>query len=223
MWYLAEESAAFITQESQDNFFDLSDDGGDDFPVGSGSDIESETEGEYTKSNTTDEDKLEQNVFGTGPIPKQKRGCWTRGGIRGGINVSHERHRTQLPQDKQLGTQPLLDEQPAAPRIAEEGESSRDKDGDTGGNEKDNHWWTTEVKAPPVYLFQANPGVLIETPENLRPTFCFLKFFSAMRWLSFLLLKQVVMLRKFVKTWLLREVHNSENGSQQMPQKWECL
>ena len=46
MRYSAEEAAAIITQESQDNLFDLSDDGDDDFPVGSGSDIESETEEE---------------------------------------------------------------------------------------------------------------------------------------------------------------------------------
>ena len=43
---LAEQAAAIITQESQDNLFDLSNDGDDDFPVGSGSDIESETEEE---------------------------------------------------------------------------------------------------------------------------------------------------------------------------------
>ena len=56
MWYSAEEAAAIITQEFQDKFFDFSDDGDDDFPVGSGSGIESETEEEYTKSDTTDED-----------------------------------------------------------------------------------------------------------------------------------------------------------------------
>ena len=94
---LAEQAAAIITQESQDNLFDLSNDGDDDFPVGSGSDIESETEEEYTESDTTDEDKLEQNVFGTGPILKRKRGCQTRRGIRGGINVSGERSGTQPP------------------------------------------------------------------------------------------------------------------------------
>ena len=92
-----QETAAIITQESQDNLFDLFDDGNDDFPVGSGSDIESETEEKYTKSDTTDEDKLEKNVFGSGPIPKQRRGCQTRGDIRGGINVSRERHGTQPP------------------------------------------------------------------------------------------------------------------------------
>ena len=129
MRYSAEEAAAIITQESQDNLFDLSDDGDDDFPVGSGSDIESETQEEYTESDTTDEDELEQNVFGTGPIPKQRRECGTRAGIRVGFNVSGEIS----------GTQPPQDERPAAPWIAEEGESSRDKDSDTGGNEKDNH------------------------------------------------------------------------------------
>ena len=36
MWYSAEEAAAIITQESQYNLFDLSDDDNDDFPVGSG-------------------------------------------------------------------------------------------------------------------------------------------------------------------------------------------
>ena len=55
--------------------FDLSDDGDDDFPVGSGSDIESETEEEYTESDTTDEDELEQNILGTGPISKRRTGC----------------------------------------------------------------------------------------------------------------------------------------------------
>ena len=70
---MAEEAAAIITQESQDNFFDLFDYCNDDFPVVSGSDIESETEEEYTESDTTDEDKLEQNVLGTAPIPKQRR------------------------------------------------------------------------------------------------------------------------------------------------------
>ena len=139
MRYSAEEAAAIITQESQDNLFDLSDDGDDDFPVGSGSDIESETQEEYTESDTTDEDELEQNVFGNDPIPKRRRGYRTRGGIRVGFNVSGERSGTQPPQDEQLGTQPPQDEQPAAPRIAEEGESSRDKDSDTDGNEKDNH------------------------------------------------------------------------------------
>ena len=63
MRYSAEEAAAIITQESQDNLFDLSDDGDDDFPVGSGSDIESETEEENTESEATDEDELEQNVL----------------------------------------------------------------------------------------------------------------------------------------------------------------
>ena len=29
------------------------------------------------------------------------------------------------------------------------------------------------MKAPPFYPFQANPGVLIEKPENLQPTFFF--------------------------------------------------
>ena len=53
-----------------------------------------------------------------------------------GINVSGERRGTQPPQDEQLGTQPSQDERPVAPRIAEEGESSRDKDGDTGSNER---------------------------------------------------------------------------------------
>ena len=99
MRYLAEEAAAIITQESQDNPFDLSDDGDDYFPVGSESEIESETD-EYTESDITDEDELEQNVFGTGSIPKRRRGCQTRGGIKGGIKVSGER----------LGTQPLQDE-----------------------------------------------------------------------------------------------------------------
>ena len=140
MQYSGEEAAAIITQESQDNLFDLSDDGEDDFPVGSGSDIESETEEGYTESDKTDEEELGQNVFGTDPIPKRRRGCWTRRVIRGGINVSGERNGTQPPQDEQLD----------APRIAEEEESSRDKDGDSGGNEKDNPLWTTEVKAPPV-------------------------------------------------------------------------
>ena len=134
MGYSPEEPAAIITQESQDNFFDLSDDGNDGFPVSSGSDIESETEEEYTVSDTTDEDELEQNAFGTGPIRKRRRGCRTRGGIRGGKNIPGERHGTQPPQDKPLGIQPPNDERPAPPRIAEEGESSRDKDGDTGGN-----------------------------------------------------------------------------------------
>ena len=115
MRYSAEEAAAIITQESQDNLFDLSDDGDDDFPVGSGSDIESETQEEYTESDTTDEDELEQNVFGTGPIPKQRRECGTRAGIRVGFNVSGERSGTQPPQDEQLGTQPPQDERPAAP------------------------------------------------------------------------------------------------------------
>ena len=73
MWYSAEEAAAIITQESQYNLFDLSDDGNDDFPVGSGSDIEPETEEEYTESDTIDEDKLEQNVFGTDPMLKRRR------------------------------------------------------------------------------------------------------------------------------------------------------
>ena len=120
------------------------------------------------------------------------------------------------------GTQPPQDERPAASRIAEEGESSRDKDSDTGGNEKDNHRWTREVKATPVYPFQANPGVLIKAQENLQPTF-FFEVFLNVKWLSFLLLKQIAMLRKFVKTWLLREVHYSGNGNQQTLQKWECL
>ena len=88
MGYSPEEPSAIITQESQDNFFDLSDDGNDGFPVSSGSDIESETEEEYTVSDTTDEDELEQNAFGTGPIRKRRRGCRTRGGIRGGQEYS---------------------------------------------------------------------------------------------------------------------------------------
>ena len=62
-----------------------------------GSDIESETEEEYTESDITDEGELEQNVFGTGPIPKRRRGCRTRGDIREGINVS-----THPPQDVEL-------------------------------------------------------------------------------------------------------------------------
>ena len=44
MRYSAEEAAAIITEESQDNRFDLSDERDEDFPVDSGSDIESETE-----------------------------------------------------------------------------------------------------------------------------------------------------------------------------------
>ena len=52
--------------------------------------------------------------------------------------MSGERRGTQPPQDERLGTQPSQDERPVAPRIAE-GESSRDKDGDTGSNVKDNH------------------------------------------------------------------------------------
>ena len=71
-----------------------------------GSDIESETEEEYTESDITDEGELEQNVFGTGPIPKRRRGCRTRGDIREGINVSGERSGTHPPQDERLGTQP---------------------------------------------------------------------------------------------------------------------
>ena len=59
--------------------------------MGSGLDIESEAEEEYIKSSTTDEDQLEQSVFGTVPIQKQRRGCQRRGGIRGGINVPGER------------------------------------------------------------------------------------------------------------------------------------
>ena len=43
--------------------------------MGSGSDIESETEEEYTESDTTDEDELEQNILGTGPISKRRTGC----------------------------------------------------------------------------------------------------------------------------------------------------
>ena len=85
---------------------------------------------------------------------------------------------TQPPQDEWLGTQPPQDQRPAAPRIAAKGEISSDRDDDTGGNEKVNHWWTTEVKAPPVYLFQANPGAFIEMPENLRPTFFFEVFLN---------------------------------------------
>ena len=44
MRYAAEEAAAIITQESQDNLLDLSDESDKDFPVVSGSDIESETD-----------------------------------------------------------------------------------------------------------------------------------------------------------------------------------
>ena len=32
------------------------------------------------------------------------------------------------------------------------------------------------MKAPPIYPFQANPGVLIKTLENLRPSFFFAVF-----------------------------------------------
>ena len=48
-----------LHKNSKTIFFDFSDDGDDDFPVGSGSGIESETEEEYTESDTTDEDELE--------------------------------------------------------------------------------------------------------------------------------------------------------------------
>ena len=120
MRYSAEETTAIITQESQENLFDLSDDDDDDFPVGIGSDIESESEEEYTESDTTDKNELEQNIFGIGPIPRHRRGCRTRGGIRGDINVSGERRGNQPPQDERLGTQPPQNEQPADPRIAEE-------------------------------------------------------------------------------------------------------
>ena len=34
------------------------------------------------------------------------------------------------------------------------------------------------MKAPPVYQFQANPGFLIETSKNLRPTFFFKVFLN---------------------------------------------
>ena len=44
MRYSAEEAAAIITQEPQDNLLDLSDESDKDFPVVSGSDIESEIE-----------------------------------------------------------------------------------------------------------------------------------------------------------------------------------
>ena len=44
MRYAAEEAAAIITQESQDNLLDLSDESDEDFPVVKGSDIESETD-----------------------------------------------------------------------------------------------------------------------------------------------------------------------------------
>ena len=44
MRYAAEEAAAIITQESQDNLLDLSDESDKDFAVVSGSDIESETD-----------------------------------------------------------------------------------------------------------------------------------------------------------------------------------
>ena len=56
---------------------------------------------------------------------------------------------------ERCGTQPPQDEWPAAPQIAGGGGSSRDKDGHIGGNEKDNHWWTTEMKALSSYPFQA--------------------------------------------------------------------
>ena len=105
MWYSAEEAAAIIAKESQDNLFYLSDDGDDDFPVKCGPDVEFQTEEEYTKSDTTNEE-LEQNVFGIDPILKWKRECRTRAGITGGIHVSGERYGTQPPQDKPLGTQP---------------------------------------------------------------------------------------------------------------------
>ena len=80
--------------------------------------------------------------------------------------------------DERCGTQPPQDEWPAAPQSAGGGGSSGDKDGDIGGNEKDNHWWTTEMKALSSYPFQANPGVLFETPENLQPTFFFEVFLN---------------------------------------------
>ena len=44
---------------------------------------------------------------------------------------------------ERCGTQPPQDEWPAALQSAGGGGSSGDKDGDIGGNEKDNHWWTT--------------------------------------------------------------------------------
>ena len=68
--------------------------------MGSGSNIECETQNEYTESDTTDDDYLKQNFFGTDPIMKRRRGCWTRRSIRGGpmcmmklVELSHHKMR----------------------------------------------------------------------------------------------------------------------------------
>ena len=68
------------------------------------------------------------------------------------------------------GTQPPQEERPAAPRIAEEGENSRDKDRGTGGNEKDNH------RCPSKQILQ----FLLKNQKTCNLLFS-LKFFSTMR------------------------------------------
>ena len=66
------------------------------------------------------------------------------------------------------------------------------------------------MKAPIVYPFQANPAVLIETPENLWPTFWFEVFLNDK--VIKIFVAETNSYGEFVKTW-----------NQQTPQKWECL
>ena len=74
------------------------------------------------------------------------------------------------------------------------------------------------MKASPIYPFQADPGVLIETPENLQHTFFFEVFLND-EMIEFCVAETNSYAEKICPTWLLREVHDSENGSQQTPQK----
>ena len=73
--------------------------------------------------------------------------------------------------------------------------------------------------------FQANPGALVETPENLRPTF-FFEVFLSNEVIEFLLLKQIVNADKVCQNMVIKRSshnHNSENGSQQMPHRNESV
>ena len=116
----------------------------------------------------------------------------TRGVIRGGINVSDERRGTQPPQDERLGTQPPQDERPAALRIAEEGEAVEIstvihvlmKNIITEGLQKWRHLSFIPFKQILQFLLKH---------QKISDLLFGLKFFSTMRWLRFLLLKQIVM------------------------------
>ena len=197
---------------------DDADDDDSDLPAYSGPEIESESESEYTDSDTTDEEELADNVFNDGMVAC--RGLRTGGGYRR-PKAELIRKRPNSPNMKDGEWRPVLKQ------VWQDDDSGPDMDEPlatmaNSNKKKVSIVWSGEAKDPPNFPFNENSGFLIDIPENAGPIY-FLKMFLSDDLNSFLVVETNRYAEKVLDEIIIKRILGSKSGNQQISMKWNSF